>query len=69
MNILVNGVPTDVVETLDVRAKRNYRSRTGEILAILTATCRGRDGVEPDESAVRGAAAAKQTPDGVIARN
>lgn len=65
MNILVNGVPTDVVETLDVRAKRNYRSRTGEILAILTEACRGGEGIEKGESAKRGGAAAKQDPDGV----
>lgn len=65
MNILVNGVPTDVVETLDVRAKRNYRSRTGEILAILAATCRGGEGIEKGESAERGEVAAKRNPDGV----
>lgn len=43
MNILVNGVPLDVVSVLDARAKRHFRSRTGEILAILTAACCGSD--------------------------
>lgn len=41
-DINLRGVPNDVVDELERRAKANYRPRSGEILAILTAVCRGR---------------------------
>lgn len=41
-DINLRGVPNDVVDELERRAKANYRPRIGEILAILTAVCRGR---------------------------
>ena len=37
----LRDVPKDVVDELERRAKANYRPRSGEILAILTAVCRG----------------------------
>lgn len=40
VSILVNGVPPDVAQELTRRAEAHFRSRTGEILAILTAVCR-----------------------------
>lgn len=40
VSILLNNVPGDVAQELTRRAEANYRSRTGEILAILTAVCR-----------------------------
>lgn len=39
--LLLRDVPGDVVRELDARAEVNYRSRSGEVLAILTAVCRG----------------------------
>ena len=39
--LLLRDVPGDVVRELDARAETNYRSRSGEVLAILTAVCRG----------------------------
>ena len=42
VNILINGVPGDVAEELDRRAVAHFRSRTGEVLAILTTVCRNR---------------------------
>ncbi|MBQ4385630.1 MAG: hypothetical protein II823_06920 [Kiritimatiellae bacterium] len=39
--ILLRDVPGDVVRELDARADANFRSRGGEVLAILTAVCRG----------------------------
>ena len=41
MDINLRNVPMDVVDELERRAKANYRPRSGEILAILTAVCRG----------------------------
>lgn len=41
IDINLRDVPVDVVEELERRAKANYRPRLGEILAILTAVCRG----------------------------
>lgn len=38
---LLRDVPGDVVREIGARAETNYRSRSGEILAILTAVCRG----------------------------
>ena len=38
---LLRDVPGDVARELDARAELNYRSRSAEILAILTAVCRG----------------------------
>ena len=40
-SLLLRDVPSDVVRELDARAELNYRSRSSEILAILTAVCRG----------------------------
>ena len=40
IDILIKGVPKDVADELDRRADRNFRSRTGEILAMLTSACR-----------------------------
>lgn len=39
--LLLRDVPGEVVRELDARAETNYRSRSGEVLAILTAVCRG----------------------------
>ena len=39
--LLLRDVPGDVVRELDARADANFRSRGGEVLAILTAVCRG----------------------------
>ena len=41
IDINLRDVPKDVVDELERRAKANYRPRSGEILAILTAVCRG----------------------------
>ena len=38
---LLRDVPGDVVREIGARAELNYRSRSAEILAILTAVCRG----------------------------
>lgn len=40
-DINLRGVPNDVVDELERRAKANFRPRSGEMLAILTAVCRG----------------------------
>lgn len=39
--ILIRDVPGDIARELDARAAENYRSRNGEVLAILTVVCRG----------------------------
>lgn len=39
--ILLRDVPGDVVRELEARARANYRSRYGEVMAILVAVCRG----------------------------
>lgn len=39
--LLLRDVPGDVARELDARAETNYRSRSGEAIAILTAVCRG----------------------------
>ena len=39
--ILLRDVPGDVVRELEARARANYRSRYGELMAILVAVCRG----------------------------
>lgn len=41
LTVLIRDIPSDVAQELDRRASVNYRSRSGEILAILTAVCRG----------------------------
>lgn len=41
VTLLIRDVPGDVVRELDARADANFRSRAGEMLAILTAVCRG----------------------------
>ncbi len=41
IDINLRDVPKDVVEELERRARANYRPRSGEMLAILTAVCRG----------------------------
>lgn len=38
--ILLRDVPGDVVRELEARARANYRSRYGEVMAILVAACR-----------------------------
>ena len=39
-DILLRGVPCDVVQELGRRAEAHFRSRSGEIMAILAAVCR-----------------------------
>ena len=39
-DILLRGVPGDVVQELGRRAEVNFRSRMNEAIAILTAVCR-----------------------------
>lgn len=39
-DILLRGVPGDVVQELARRAEAHFRSRSGEIVAILAAVCR-----------------------------
>ena len=41
LTVLIREIPSDVARALDRRADANFRTRTGEILAILTAVCRG----------------------------
>ena len=41
IDINLRDVPKDVVDELERRARANYRPRSGEMLAILTAVCRG----------------------------
>ena len=41
VTILLRDVPGDVVRELEARARANYRSRHGELMAILVAVCRG----------------------------
>lgn len=40
-NILISGISRDVVRQLDSRAAASFRSRSGEVIAILSAVCRG----------------------------
>ena len=39
-DILIKNVPSDIVQELGRRAEANFRSRSGEIMAILAAVCR-----------------------------
>ena len=39
-DILIKNVPGDVVQELGRRAEAHFRSRNGEIMAILAAVCR-----------------------------
>lgn len=39
-DILIKNVPGDVVQELNRRAEAHFRSRSGEIMAILAAVCR-----------------------------
>ena len=39
-DILIKNVPGDVVQELTRRAEINFRSRSGEIIAILASVCR-----------------------------
>lgn len=39
-DILIKNVPGDIVQELGRRAESNFRSRSGEIIAILAAVCR-----------------------------
>ena len=39
---LLREIPRDVFDEIDNRARMNFRSRNGEMLAILTAVTRGR---------------------------
>ena len=41
LTVLIRDIPGDVAKELNRRAGANFRTRTGEILAILTAVCRG----------------------------
>jgi plasmid stability protein len=41
LDILIKNVPDDIVQELGRRAEAHFRSRSGEILAILAAVCRG----------------------------
>lgn len=40
-DILLRNVPGDIVRELERRAAANFRSRSGEIMAILASVCRG----------------------------
>lgn len=40
-DILIKNVPGDIVQELDRRADAHFRSRRGEIIAILAAVCNG----------------------------
>ena len=42
LDILLTGVPRDVVDELERRATANFRARKGEAIAILTAVCRNK---------------------------
>lgn len=44
---IINGIPDDVMKWLDARADKNFRSRNGEILAILTYTMKADEGTLP----------------------
>lgn len=49
-NLMLNGVPADVMAELDRRSEAHFRSRTGEILSILTMVCRNKIAlVEPTD--------------------
>lgn len=39
-DILIKNVPVDIVQELGRRAEAHFRSRSGEIMAILAAVCR-----------------------------
>ncbi len=50
IDFLVKGVPADVAAELDRRAEAHFRSRTGEVLSILTTVCRNKIAlVEPTD--------------------
>ena len=38
----IRGIPKDVWDELGRRAEKNFRPRNGEVVAVLTAVCRGR---------------------------
>ena len=40
-DILLKNVPGDIVQELGRRAEAHFRSRSGEIMAILAGVCRG----------------------------
>ena len=40
-DILIKNVPGDIVQELGRRAEAHFRSRSGEIMAILATVCRG----------------------------
>lgn len=40
IDILLKNVPADIVQELGRRAEAHFRSRSGEIMAILAAVCR-----------------------------
>ena len=42
VDLMLKGVPADVAAELDRRADAHFRSRTGEILSILTTVCRNK---------------------------
>lgn len=39
-DVLLRNVPGDIIAWLERRAAQNYRSRSGELMAILTALAR-----------------------------
>lgn len=41
-DLLLKNVPAEVVAELDRRADAHFRSRSGEILSILTTVCRNK---------------------------
>ena len=50
VDLMLKGVPADVAAELDRRADAHFRSRTGEILSILTMVCRNKIAlVEPTD--------------------
>ena len=64
-DILIKNVPGDVVQKLTRRAEVNFRSRSGEIIAILAAVCRSTAtlpglGVGETVPTIRGSEAANQ---------
>ena len=49
-DLLLKNVPAEVVAELDRRADAHFRSRSGEILSILTMVCRNKIAlVEPTD--------------------
>ena len=60
-DILIKNVPGDIVQELGRRAEAHFRSRSGEIMAILAAVTRG--SVEPPVSLYPGVTASGDDQD------